>query len=686
MSKQKPPDSTKPRFITPSLSPSVMVKLVSFIWTKQRDGTQDLSADLRRLAGHWQGQGWSVEMRAVALVLADLVDQGWAVSVSDVGDDCIRLQPPGLHVDGETQSMTKDRIRRALVIGRDRQMQDAGVKKFLGRMHRTVRRLGVRTSIQDVVDDGKSLSAALNAVRLARGEDFGNALKGVVDPVVEVCDPDTKCSATGLYLGDIWRYFRHSWSLEYRSLPGRQLAFLIRNAARPHRPVMGIAMLASPVVRMRSRDDWIGWNTDAFVDLIAKGEIDPAVGLRTLLTRVERNISEIRADDLVTADELAFPTERTILRLQQRGVGAALTRRRELSEVFEEAAEANEGVRSQRDIHKRNFKEIDWRVASEDILFVRKRAETLARLLQAKRVFQSLDWSGKGLDALHQLLRLPDGNRALDIALVEVRKGGLSSQVADICVCGAVAPYSHLLAGKLVALLMASNEVLAAYRARYATQVSLISSQMAGRPIYRPAELKVLTTTSLYGSGSSQYNRLKLRKSDYPELDADVVWHEVAKTAGFGTVHLSPNTVRTLREFTEGVRRARQVNHRFGEGASPRLRQIRQALDDLGIDSSDILNHATPRILYGCEIHAGAREELLGLRPLTESQTASSALIADLWRRRWLANRIQSDAVLTNVAAHSVGAFREMFERLSGAGQCSSSSPLQLDLPLGVDA
>jgi len=208
---------------------------------------------------------------------------------------------------------------------------------------------------------------------------------------------------------------------------------------------------------------------------------------------------------------------------------------------------------------------------------------------------------------------------------------------------------------------------------------------MAGRPIYRPAELKVLTTTSLYGSGSSQYNRLALRKSVFNELNADIVWREVAKTAGFGTVHLSPATVRTLREFTETMRRARHVNHRFGEGASPRLRQIRQALDDLGIASCDILNHATPRILYGCEIHEGAREELLGIRPLTESQAASAELIADLWRRRWLANRIQSDAVLAEVAGHSVTAFRAMFERLSGDDSAPSPGGAQLDLPLAFE-
>src|SRR5437899_6175427 len=105
----------------------------------------------------------------------------------------------------------------------------------------------------------------------------------------------------------------------------------------------------------------------------------------------------------------------------------------------------------------------------------------------------------------------PNGLRTLSVALIEVRKAGLSSQVADVSVCGAIAPYNVLLGGKLVALLMTSQEVRDAYRKRYAGQVSIISSQMAGREIYRPAELKLLTTTSLYGNGSSQYNRLRLR-------------------------------------------------------------------------------------------------------------------------------------------------------------------------------
>jgi hypothetical protein len=322
---------------------------------------------------------------------------------------------------------------------------------------------------------------------------------------------------------------------------------------------------------------------------------------------------------------------------------------------------------------------VDWRRASDDFLFIRKRAETLGLLLDAKRTFQSIDWTDGGQSLLHGLLRHPNGLRTLNVALAEVRKAGLSSQVADVSVCGAVAPYNALLGGKLVALLITSQDVRDAYRERYAKQVSIISSQMAGRPIYRPAELKALTTTSLYGNGSSQYNRLQLRAADFAELDYDIEWQKLAKTAGYGTVHLASTTVRVLREVSERAHRARRINHRFGEGASPRLRQIREAVEALGIDSSSILNHATPRIFYGCELHPRAHEELLGFYPITESKGHPGSIIANLWRQRWLATRIRNQEVLDRVATTNA---RTLFTFFGEANRTMESSDSQYTLLL----
>lgn len=660
------------RTVRPNLPFKVMGKLSAFIEIKRELGREELAASLRRLQELWQDESWSLELRAVSLLLADLIDQGWEVMTDD---DSISLQPPGLRLVGESLDEAKSRIRRALQTGRDRQLGDPGTQKFLGRMHRVVPRAGVRSSIADVIDDGAQLAASLRPFAGLPAVEAADRLKSVIDPVIEVCDEDTKCSDTGLRLMDIWRYFRHTWSLEYRSTPGRSMPFLIRNAARPNRPVIGIALLASPVVRMRVRDDWIGWNPEPFLARLRSGSMDCEVALRALVGRIERNISEIRCDDLVSPDEIAFPSERTILRLEQRSAGAALARQRQLEALYKEAEDANEAVRSQRDFTGVGATDTDWKLASEDPLFLRKRAETLAQLLDAKRTFQSIDWTKGGQALVDSLVAHPNGLRTLNVAMVEVRKAGLSSQVADVSVCGAVAPYNTLIGGKLVALLMTSKEVRDAYRTRYAEQVSIISSQMAGRAIYRPAELKVLTTTSLYGNGSSQYNRLRLRQADYTGLIHDIAWQELAKTAGYGTVHLSATTVRVLREVSERSYGARRINNRFGEGASPRLRQIREAVEGLGIDAGLVLHHATPRIFYGCELHPHAIDELIGLYPPTESVGQPASVIASLWRQRWLSKRIQSEEVLASVANANAQIMANFFSERSNIRE-----PEQADL------
>jgi hypothetical protein len=74
----------------------------------------------------------------------------------------------------------------------------------------------------------------------------------------------------------------------------------------------------------------------------------------------------------------------------------------------------------------------------------------------------------------------------------------------------------------------------------------------------------------------------------------------------------APATVQALRELSRADRGARTVN-KFSEGVSPRLRQVREVLQALGIDGKDILHHDTPRLFFGCRLQSGVFEELLGL-------------------------------------------------------------------------
>jgi len=165
-------------------------------------------------------------------------------------------------------------------------------------------------------------------------------------------------------------------------------------------------------------------------------------------------------------------------------------------------------------------------------------------------------------------------------------------------------------------------------------------------------------------------------------LSSDIAWEQIATTAGYGTVHLSRTTTRVLRDFTDNLRGARLVNNRFGEGTSPRMRQIRQAVDDLGIDSSLVLKHAMPRIFFGCEIHQGAKAELLGIRPNTDSQSSSAAIIAEAWRRRWLRQRIDRDDVLERLSADGPHTLQNLFQSFA-PNDASCQGQLMLSLSDG---
>ena len=68
--------------------------------------------------------------------------------------------------------------------------------------------------------------------------------------------------STGIWLQDVWRYARHFWSIPYQSTPGRNLFYLVRDAALPERPLIGIAALGNPVLGLAKRDDHFGWSAN----------------------------------------------------------------------------------------------------------------------------------------------------------------------------------------------------------------------------------------------------------------------------------------------------------------------------------------------------------------------------------------------------------------------------------------
>src|SRR6516164_2978272 len=121
------------RAIDPHLPRGVMLKLTSFIDTKLEERIVSLPKALRALCEHWKTEEWALDLRATALLVADLVEQGWRV---DTSGGRIHLAPPGIKGAEETVGEAKARLRTSLQLGRERQLANPSVNRFIDRFSR----------------------------------------------------------------------------------------------------------------------------------------------------------------------------------------------------------------------------------------------------------------------------------------------------------------------------------------------------------------------------------------------------------------------------------------------------------------------------------------------------------------------------------------------------------------------
>jgi hypothetical protein len=360
------------------------------------------------------------------------------------------------------------------------------------------------------------------------------------------------------------------------------------------------------------------------------------------MREIQDAVGDIRTDDLLGPEELVHPTDATLFRLRQIAARANVDRLKDLRSF----GDGQSKIVDVRSIGKGRVKDQHWQALSETSLFRRKRAEQLAPLLAAVKFFDEAGFREAPAAALYESLATSPGRKAISYVLTELRKRRLASRVADLAVCGAVAPYNELLGGKLIALLAASEEVRELYAERYADQPSEIASQLAGRRITRPTDLTVLTTTGLYGVGSSQYNRLRLRPRTDWDADWEFSWTELAGSVGYSVTHISRRTVELTRRLAIHVFGARRINSVFGEGSSPRVRQIREGLNLIGINNNHFLRHEVGRRVYACELYPSAREDLIGfVKRRRKPRAASVRLLTDAWVSRWFVPRCQSESV-----------------------------------------
>lgn len=582
---------------------------------------------------------------AAGLVLTDLATQGWPMRVTK---KTVEVKPPAEVMRDHLAE--KERIRRQELIKRNAQLRQPSVKAFVRSME-TSRLFDDRwVSIFSLMRDGRELSNALREARLHINNGWADALKRIVDPYLQFVSDNARCAYTGLRLVDIWRYFRHTWTNQYTSVPGRSMMFLVRDRAAPNHPVVGIGALSSPIMQIRERDKWIGWHPATFLSQIKQAPTNKVA--KWLATVVDTAIDEIYVDDfledeLVSSYRLRKPDEEVVRRL--------------LEEAVEQRQLHHRYVRS-RD-HKWSDKSNTadyWVTRARTHLFRSKRALGLAELLHARRFLLKYFGDKPTGKKLSKLAQDREGVKVICRILRKAKAARVGIAVADISVCGAVQPYNAILGGKLVSMLSVSPEVALEYRRRYARAESEIASGIAGRPIIRTPHLVLFGTTSLYGVGSSQYNRIKIPCDRIGGEEGEYIrFEELGYSEAFGTSQYAEETVDALVNLVQQSDNGQRVNSIFGEGVSPKLRKVREGLDLLDFPSDLLLRHHRRRIVYGVSMIRNVLNYLLGIdrKPqylvrMEEGAKATSG-IAAWWRERWLRTRIQSDAVLEEVASHT---------------------------------
>lgn len=663
-------NANEKEFAPSLLEPSRRTRLVELILSFQNSDLVSQISCLRALSRDVAAVSSIDDLRlaSASSLLADLLEQGWGVNSHD---NKIWVSPPIFQTNNPLEvKRSKSRTRAALQMDSNRQIASPSVQDFIRRMEKERIFGGRIVSVKSLIDNGPELIGIISTLIEEGGSEVHN-LEDIIKPEVQICEANAKCRHTGLYLQDIWRYFRLTWSLAYNPLPGRTLRILVRNRARPNSPIMGIAMLASPAANLYVRDSWIGWRLEDVITNVLSENWNPKKVTKRLLKQLEESINLVRSDDIVSNEELRLPSEKTLFKLRQFATRAAGKRigdlkARDASKITK--TENHIDIRAHDKSSLSALTDDEWKSLSGSSLFVKKRAEQLAQLLDARRVILAAGLEKAPVAALYEMLATVDGRKAISTILNEIRKVKLASEVADVSVCGGIAPYNCLLSGKLVALLMGSREVTKLYAERYSQQPSEIASQLAGRRIVRSANLKVLTTTSLYGVGSSQYNRLKLRAGVIPELARDIEWCELEPTVGFTVTHVSRMTVEFMRSLAIEVYGTRRINSVFGEGSSPRTRQIREGLGLLGIYKDDVLMHTVGRLVYAIELFPGARTALIGIEKEKSATLPSTRIINRAWLKRWILNRAQRPETIRELKQFSQKTVTESLKHRAAKG------------------
>jgi len=567
------------------------------------------------------------------LILADLIEQGWSINLSNTSNGQeIYLNTPNLEsISANTDMEKKKYLQSLLLTKRNRQLTEPSVQDFITKMLKLRRHNGETVSILNIIDDGQDLMENIEF----------NGVEKEIDPYLEIITNSKQTDKyTGLYLNDIWRFFRHTWSLPYKTSVGRTLLFILRNKARKNSPVMGIGSLSNPVLNLKPRDQYLQWDLKNYLEDLTKDPSKWKKYKKLFIDSLKKAKEKIRYDDLIPNNLTDILQINSIL--DKKKDETEISKLKGLKKIYEKSQNNENNISL-----KKRLEQLTPLQASEEDLFVIKRCIQIKEVLNAEYIITNLDDNFTNIENLDSKIKDYANfsiRRALSIAVRFIKQNFLAANMLDLNVCGATAPYNDLLTGKLVALSVLSSDISKHYKNKYNNFPSDISSKIAGKEVIREPIIKFLTTSSLYGQvGSSQYNRLKISIGD-----KKYEWKNIGFSLGYGTAQFSKLTSDILRVFSELHLERKTITGTFGEGTSAHMRHIRSGLGYLGLDSDKLVFHSNKRVVYVLKLYPEVAHDFK-FNNDRKFNLPSFKEISDFWMKRWLEKRVKRPDTIEKV-------------------------------------
>ena len=211
---------------------------------------------------------------------------------------------------------------------------------------------------------------------------------------------------------------------------------------------------------------WLGWKIRLwwknflFMLVRKRGKKGERTSIQLLkkngYTVLDEQINNLRHDDFdfLNKDLIKNPDETVI---------------KKLNKLYEEEAENRKNALKFEKVNVVRIDSsdtVDWLEQSEIPLFKKKRAAKLARLLEARKLFNEVNLEKYPSRGYATLIHKSNekGKEIVSRVLREISLKALAENIMDVSVCGSVHPYSEIIGGKLIASLMASQEIRNLFR------------------------------------------------------------------------------------------------------------------------------------------------------------------------------------------------------------------------------